>query len=625
MPKERGIRRIITEMTLRIPYCVSDFRKIATGNFAYVDKTPYIEKLEDEVEYALFLRPRRFGKSMLLSMLEYYYDYKYDSDFNSIFGKTWIGANPTSLKNSFAVLKLDFSGVNVESKTLLHAQFSSAVESKLGKFVKVNGLESSFSGFEYKGEPSEFTNAFLERFESITEFDKPIYLLIDEYDHYANALLGQDTNHFKAVMGASGFIRAFYEVLKKHTTNGAIEKIFITGIAPITMDSLTSGFNISDDLTRSAMFHDMAGFTHDEVNCIIGKTLPWLKSQQQSLHNQMAMLYNGYRFSCDALNMLFNSGMALYYLKECRRQRVPPKELLDKNVISDYSKIKALASIDLGEQEESSAQQIEEAKINRLSVMKAIAVGESQPADLTVVFELKKFDENYFLTLLFYTGYLTLSVEDGKEVLIIPNAVFKNIYLNYFSEMVLNPVARLQNASSENALAMLANDGNTDLFVQSISHILSTMDFRTFIDFDEASLARVAHQIAYGYTGFSSSIERHIADGYIDHTLLPGKVPVKHYALIEYKYVIVKNLSLKSLESAWNDAFGKLSRYGNDVDFKELNRAGTLKKWIIIFSSHRCLVNQEVNINNPDTKMKLIENVSLPKIIAEMKSLQFLK
>jgi hypothetical protein len=612
------------EMSLRMPYGVSDFYKIATGNFAFIDKTPYIEKLENRAEYIMFLRPKRFGKSMIVSMLEYYYDYKYENNFKEIFGKTWIGSNPTPLKNSFAVLKLDFSGVSVRNHEVLLSHFSAAVASKLKNFVALNGLESSFLEFEYKGDPSEFTNAFLEKFASL-RFGKPIYLVIDEYDHYANSLLGQDINHFKSVMGASGFIREFYEIIKKHTSTGTIGKIFIAGVAPITMDSLTSGFNIAVDLTESAMFHDIAGFTHDDVDYLIEKALPWLSGQKLALRNHLAQLYNGYKFSFNASNRLFNSGMTLYYLDVYGSERIPPKKLLDKNVISDYSKIKSLASIDLGEQEESTIEQVEEAKRSRLNVMNAIAVGESQPADLTVVFELKKFDENDFLTLLFYTGYLTLSIEDSKDVLVIPNAVFKDIYLNYFSDMILSPAAKMQNASSEKALARLADEGKTDLFAKSISHILSTMDFRTFIDFDEASLARVAHQIALGYTGYSSSIERHVADGYIDHTLLPGKVPVKYYALIEYKYVKVKKLNPKSLDSAWNDAFGKLQKYGNDEGFNQLNKAGVLKKWIIIFSSHRCLVNQEVDINNPDTKIELVGNETLPKIISEMKSLQFLK
>jgi hypothetical protein len=213
-----------------------------------------------------------------------------------------------------------------------------------------------------------------------------------------------------------------------------------------------------------------------------------------------------------------------------------------------------------------------------------------------------------------------LSSEYSKDVFIFPNAVFKNIYLNYFSDMVLEPAAKLQFAASEKALSRLAHEGSADLFAQCISTILSSMDFRTFIDFDEASIARVAHQMAYGYTGYSSGIERHISDGYIDHTLLPGKVPVKYYALIEYKYVKVKNLNFKNLNSAWNDAFVKLAKYGNDQQFDELNGLGKLKKFIIIFSSHRCVVNQEVNVDNPDTKMILQNNASLSSIVEDMKN-----
>jgi hypothetical protein len=368
-------------MALRIPYGISDFGKIALGNYAYIDKTHYIEALENRCEYALFLRPRRFGKSMLLSMLEYYYDYKKEHEFERIFSKTWIGSNPTSLKNSFAVLKLDLSGIKTDSYNVLTTQFSHVVGSALRKFAVVNGIKSSFSEIDYTLDPSDFTNQFLEEFESINDFGKPIYLIIDEYDQYANALLGENVNQFKSVMGASGFIRTFYEVIKKHTTTGAIGKIFISGVAPIAMDSLTSGLNIADDLTQSALFHDMVGFTHEDVKWLLKKTLPWI-SGIDALQEEMAQLYNGYKFSYNASNRLFNSGMALYYLKEYWSERTPPRDLLDKNVVSDYSKIKALASIDLGNQENSTNEQIDEAKRNSLSIMKAIAVGDSQPSIL---------------------------------------------------------------------------------------------------------------------------------------------------------------------------------------------------------------------------------------------------
>jgi hypothetical protein len=600
-------------MAKKVPYGLSDFRKMTTENYAFIDKTPFIAKLENETDYATFLRPRKFGKSMFISMLGYYYDYKYEDEFTEIFGNTWIGSNPTPLKNSLSVLKIDFSGINMKSPLL--PQFSSIIASKLQKFIIDNNINLIFP-INYNSTPSQFTNEF---FDSISGFKRPIHLIIDEYDHYANTLLATKINEFKEHMGSGGFVRSFFEVIKKATGSGLINNILVTGVTPITLDSLTSGFNITEDISQDLMFHDMAGFTRKEVEILMDETLPWLKSGKIDILNQMEQLYNGYKFSPDSTRKLFNSGMTLYFLKKYARQRKPPEILLDKNIISDYSKIKSLASINLGETEDSSVEQVADAKNHRYDIMKSIAVGEPQPANLTIVFELKKFDSEDFLSLLFYTGYLTISSEDSEDALVIPNAVLKDIYLNYFSEMALEPVARMQNDESSMALSKLANEGDTKLFVQAISHVLSSMDFRTFIDFDEASLARIGHQLALGYSGFKSRIERHVSTGYVDQTLLPGKVPVQYYALIEYKYVKVKKLSIDSVKAAWEDALFKLRKYGIEQDFEELNKQGRLKKWIIIFTANRCIVNQEIDLDNPSVTMELQPGASLSKILDEVK------
>jgi hypothetical protein len=610
--KSANAQRKEAYMTKQVPYGLSDFKAMTTGNYAFVDKTPFIAKLEAGTDFATFLRPRKFGKSMLLSMLEYYYDYKHENSFSEIFGNTWIGSHPTPMKNSLAVLKFDFSGITLDKPLI--PQFSTIVSTALDKFIRTNNIDSV--SLDIKSLPSQFTNEF---FGQISGRTKPIYLIIDEYDNYANALLATNLDDFKSIMSSGGFVRAFYEVLKKATGSGDIRKILVSGVTPIALDSLTSGFNITEDLSLDEMFHDMVGFTRTEVEYLLKEALPWLKSSRLSVLDQMAYLYDGYKFSSDSIHKIFNSGMTLYYLKKYSRQRKPPKSLLDKNIVSDYSKIKALAAIELGEKEDSDSVLVADAKTNRYEIMKSIAVGEPQPANLTIVYELKKFDSDDFLSLLFYTGYLTIDTEDSEDVLVIPNAVFKDIYLNYFSEMALEPIARLHNEESSRALSMIANHGDNRLFVQSISHILSSMDFRTFIDFDEASLARVAHQIAFGYSGFQSKIERHVSLGYVDHVLLPAKIPVNFYALIEYKYVKVKLLTLNAVKAAWEDALFKLKKYGNDDEFKELNKRGKLKKWIVIFTSCHCLVNQEIDIDDPTTSMLLQPDISLTKIIEDLK------
>jgi hypothetical protein len=213
---------------------------------------------------------------------------------------------------------------------------------------------------------------------------------------------------------------------------------------------------------------------------------------------------------------------------------------------------------------------------------------------------------------------LTFGSEDSKDALVIPNAVFKDIYMNCFSVMALEPAARLQREEASRALAMLANEGDTRLFAQCISHILSSMDFRAFNYFGEASPARVAHQLALGHSGCKSAIGKHVGMGYADRALMPGKVPVKHCVLIERKHVKVKKLTLNNINSAWEDALLKLRKCAGDKEFERLDKQGGLKKWIVALTANRCIANHEIVLDKPNAALELQPDTSLSKIMDEM-------
>ena len=245
----------------KLPYGISNYEELIEDGYYYVDKTPYIEKLENLPEKKImFLRPRKFGKTLFTSTLENYYDIKRADKFDKLFGDTYIGKHPTSLKNSYHILKFNFSGIDTSSEEATIKSFKREVASSIGVFV--NRYELDF----YINETDE-AEGILDNLIKAFGLQKPeekIYVIIDEYDHFANELLSFNTGKFKELVSKNGKVRKWYEILKKGTES-VIDRIFITGVAPITLDSLTSGFNIISDITRDREFNEMMGFTQDEL------------------------------------------------------------------------------------------------------------------------------------------------------------------------------------------------------------------------------------------------------------------------------------------------------------------------------------------------------------------------
>jgi hypothetical protein len=249
----------------KIIYGESNFRKIKINNdYFYIDKTQYIEKLENLNEsFLIFLRPRRFGKSLFLSTLQYYYDENSAHEFETMFHDTYIGKNPTALKSSLKILFFEFSGINIDGGVeLIYKSFSNKIKNSCMVYLEKYGYaQEKIDELEKISIPS----SIIDRFFKIVQDDE-IYLLIDEYDQFANAILAYDMEDFLNIVGKGGFVRSFYEVLKTATGQGIVQKMFITGVTPITLDSLSSGFNIVSNISNEEKFNAMAGFTEKEVS-----------------------------------------------------------------------------------------------------------------------------------------------------------------------------------------------------------------------------------------------------------------------------------------------------------------------------------------------------------------------
>ena len=340
-----------------MPYGISNYEKMINDGYYYVDKTKYIEKLENLSETnIMFLRPRKFGKTLFTSVLENYYDKNKVDKFESLYGNTYIGKNPTKLRNSYCILRFNFSGINTENEETTMKGFKEKVSIFIDGFAKKYGID-------FYVNQEQTTEGILRSLIEAFKLQKPddkIYVIIDEYDHFANELLGFSPENFRSLVSKNGRVRKWYEVLKEGTET-VVDRIFITGVAPITLDSLTSGFNIGTDITQDIDFNDMMGFTRDELVGI-------LNNQEISIEEQDKILpimkenYDGYKFSLNAKNQIYNSNMCLYFLSRYIRLGEIPSDLIDMNIASDYSKIGKMLDLCKGE--------------NRLEILRQTVQGE---------------------------------------------------------------------------------------------------------------------------------------------------------------------------------------------------------------------------------------------------------
>ncbi len=395
----------------KLPYGISDYERLVEDNYFYIDKTKYIEKLENlSAPYIMFLRPRKFGKTLFTSTLENYYDIKKKDKFESLYGENYIGKNPTKLKNSYHILKFNFSGIDTTTEETTIKGFKEEVSISIGKFVAKYGLDF-YCNQELTAEG--LFSSLIEAFKN-QRIGEKIYVIIDEYDYFANELLNFRTDQFKSLVSKNEKIRKWYEILKRGTES-VVNRIFITGVAPITLDSLTSGFNISKDITLDAEFNEMMGFTKKEL-------IELMDSQQISKENQEMILpimkenYDGYKFSIDSKEQMYNSNMCLYFLSDYIGLGKIPNRLVDVNIASDYSKLGKMLTLCKSDK--------------ALEIIKDIVSGNGISSEITEKFNpAMDFTEKDLISMLFYLGYLTIVKEDfGYPLLAIPNKVMKEFY-----------------------------------------------------------------------------------------------------------------------------------------------------------------------------------------------------
>ena len=565
-------------MIKKLPYGKSNYEDLIKGNYEYIDKTQYIEKLENLYDsFIFFLRPRRFGKSLFTSVLENYYDINKEKDFEQLFKNTYIGKNPTPLKNSYYILKFNFSGLITETEESLLNSFNNACIRGINKFINSYNIDMKLN---IKGYPSDIFANFLNEVEF--KIDKPIYVIIDEYDHFANELLSFKTDLFSDIVSKTGFVRKWYEVLKIGTES-IVSRIFATGVSPITLDSLTSGFNISTDITRQERFNEMMGFTEEEVRILIKRTIQDEKEIEKII-KEMKINYNGYLFAEHANKTLFNSDMVLYYLKNLEETGNPPIELIDKNIASDYGKLGNMFEL--------------KDKNSNYKVLDSILKGERITASITSQFSLEKdFDEDDFKSLLFYLGLLTIDKPRiSRVVLKTPNYVIKSLYYDFFAKKLRENIDyELSVSEIKEALEDIALDGDNTSLVKVVEKTLNKLSNRDYITFNEKYIKLIFLTYCYLSKIYLVKSEYEVENGYIDIALLKQvNMKPKYFGIMELKYISkskYKERGEEIVEEKLNEAKDQLEKYDKSEELKNIKN---LKKWAIVFVNDKCYANVEV-------------------------------
>ena len=559
-------------MKLKMPYGISKYEKIVNDGYYYVDKTKYIEKLENLPETSImFLRPRKFGKTLFTSVLENYYDKNKADKFENLYGNTYIGKNPTKLKNSYCILRFNFSGINTENEESTMKGFKEKISISIDGFTKKYGVDF----FVNQEQTTEgITRSLIEAF----KFQKPeekIYVIIDEYDHFANELLGFYPEHFRNLVSKNGRVRKWYEVLKEGTET-VIDRIFITGVAPITLDSLTSGFNIGKDITQDVRFNEMMGFTKEELVEI-------LNNQEISIEEQEKILpimkenYDGYKFNIKAENQIYNSNMCLYFLSEYIWSRKVPDKLIDMNIASDYSKIGKMLDLCKGE--------------NRLEILQKTVQGEPIVSDIVEKFNPAiEFTETDMISMLYYLGYLTISGElVGIPNLTIPNKVMKEIYADYFMQLMNQEAEfRIDNSMNQEILIQLAKEGRIDKIVEVLRIYLNNLSNRDLIKFDEKYIKLIFYCIAMSINSYSTKSEMEVNRNYPDILLVP-RDRTKGYKAIMVEFKYLKKGETAKLEEKQKEAREQIERYSQFEDIKDIEG---LRKYTIVVAGNEIFVQE---------------------------------
>ena len=532
-------------------------------NYLYVDKTKYIQILEDYAPYQFFIRPRRFGKSLFVSMLESYYDINAEKDFKELFGDLYIGKNPTPRRNQYLIFKISFAGIDTSSgEEKLKQSFNFKVMSAAQEFLDKYGGLIHETTLPEEVKSAETAIEYLRR--TAKKAEKQVMVLIDEYDNFANELItGGERQTYENLMHGEGLVKAFYKAIKDATMDN-FARLFMTGVSPIMIDDLTSGFNITENLTLKPTLNAMLGFTQHETEEI----LKLYDIYSQETIEDMKKYYNGYRFSPVAEEYVYNSDMCLYFIKDMAEYKRYPMSMIDNNVKTDYSRVNQLA-LNFKDSE----------TLETIITQGQISTVLVERFNLSTMYSKK---EN-FASLLFYLGMLTIKepFEDMVK-LCIPNYVIRTIYWNQFYD-ILQKELDIQSNTLKTCIRQMRTNGDITSFIEFFKGLVSNLSNRDLIGMNEKGIKMIIMTL-FGVDGtYMVLSEQENTEGYTD-IFLQKKVQygayTKYQWILELKYL--KESERQRLEEVRERGLSQLKSYAESIKVKQGIKPEELKQALII-------------------------------------------
>ncbi|RGI96869.1 AAA family ATPase [Bacteroides xylanisolvens] len=574
-----------------LPYGMMNFADIRLDNYYYVDKTSFIPVIEQSDRFFFFIRPRRFGKSLTLNMLQHYYDVRTRDKFDALFGDLYIGKHPTRDRNSYLVLYLNFSGISGE----LHNY-------RQGLDAHCNTSFDYFCDIYAEYLPKGIKEVLNEKAGAVEQLDylyhqcelagQQIYLFIDEYDHFTNAILSdaESIHRYTEETHKEGYLRAFFNRVKAGTYS-SIKRCFITGVSPVTMDDLTSGFNIGTNYSLTPKFNAMMGFTEDEVREMLTyySTKAPFHHTVDELIELMKPWYDNYCFAQECYDQptLYNSNMVLYFVKNyIDNNGKAPRNMIESNIRIDYEKLRMLIRKD--------KEFAHDASIIQTLVSQGYITGELKdgfPAANIV-------DSDNFVSLLYYFGMLTVSgTYKGKTKLIIPNQVVREQLYTYLLNTYNEADLSFNNHEKDELSSALAYDGAWQSYFDYIADCLK----RYASQRDKQKGESFVHGFTLAMTAqnrfYRPISEADTQSGYVDIFLSPMLEiypDMSHSYIIELKYARYKDPESR-VEELRAEAIAQTNRYADTDRVKNAIGTTQLHKIVVVYKGMEMRVCEEVN------------------------------
>jgi hypothetical protein len=577
----------------KLPYAIANFQTIREENYLYVDRTAYIRILENmSAKSFLFIRPRRFGKSLWLNVLHRYYDLAMADRFGLLFGDLDIGKNPTPLHNRYFVLEWDFSRIDSRGTAAddIAERMNDTLNCMIEEFLMY--YEDFLPAVSIK---NQAVNTLGNLLGAVSKTPYKLFMLIDEYDNFANDVMANEEATYKKLVQKEGPLKTLYKAIKEFMKRSPLDRVFITGVSPVVMSDITSGANVFKNIYLQKKFNELCGFTEEEVAEIlteIAGTCDFTKSEVQNALEMMRVWYDGSMFSPESTLQVYNPTLALYFLDHFMETCKYPRQMLDSNLAADEGKLEYLGRIISGRQ----------------AVMDVIQTGEplvieglSDRFTLSAMLDRLSQDNTFLASYLYYFGMLTIAGTDaqGRVCLVPPNLVMKKLYAEQILRFLL-PLGTDRNDAKAAVDALISREDLKPLLTYTEQKLFSVFANRDYRWMNEFAVKMAFTALLFNEFTYALFSDPELSRGYADLCLILRPDARKYKLndmLFEFKYVSLKKLGASGrqvretdeetllektpVKKAFEDAESQIRQYADALG-QRFGKQLRLKTYIVV-------------------------------------------